>query len=260
VTVWGVVTCTYGLVLAVAALTLPIRRRYLAVTLATAYALVGFGTGTLVSSFWVQLLVPGALLLGGYWLSGFFFRDPQPWLEEFLVESDKKVFGALAVDDWLERAPGLMLELVEASYAADYAVVAFGAIIAATAGTERVAAYWSLVLASELACYGALPWLRSRPPRALELPGVMAQRAPLLRRLNVSILDGASVQANTLPSGHVAGAIAAALGVWPIDAAIGLVLLVVAVAIAIAAVVGRYHYVVDCVAGASVALVVWSLM
>jgi membrane-associated phospholipid phosphatase len=88
----------------------------------------------------------------------------------------------------------------------------------------------------------------------------MAQRAPILRRLNVSILDQASVQANTLPSGHVAGAVAAALGLWPVAPAAGLVLLVLAVAIAIAAVVGRYHYVVDCVAGASVALVVWSLM
>jgi hypothetical protein len=259
-TAWGVVTCAYGLVLAVAALTLPIRRRYLAATLAMAYALVGCGTGTMVTSFWIQLLVPGALLLAGYWLSGFFFRNPQPWLEEFLVGSDTKMFRTLAVDDWLERAPRLVLELVEASYAADYVVVAFGAIIAASAGTEPVTRYWSLVLASELACYGALPWLRSRPPRALELPGVIAQRAPLLRRLNVSILDRASVQANTLPSGHVAGAVAAALGVWPIAPAAGLLLLLVAVAIAIAAVVGRYHYVVDCVAGASVALVVWSLM
>ena len=135
-----------------------------------------------------------------------------------------------------------------------------GAIIAATAGTDRIADYWSLVLASELACYGALPWLRSRPPRTLEEPGVMERRAPLVRRLNVSILDRASVQANTLPSGHVAGAVAAALGVWPVDAAAGALLLVIAGAIAIAAVVGRYHYVVDCVAGASVALAAWSLM
>jgi membrane-associated phospholipid phosphatase len=260
VSLWSLVAGTYGLILTIAVLTMPIARRHVAATACAGYALVAIGLGTLVSSFWVQLVVPGALLLTGYWLSGFFFRDPQPWLEQFLVTSDKRVFRALAVDDWLERAPALLLEAVEASYAADYVVVALGAIIAASAGTERIAAYWSLVLASELACYGALPWLRSRPPRALEPPGVMAQRAPLLRRLNTSILDRASVQANTLPSGHVAGAVAAALGVWPVDPAAGLVLLVVALAIAIAAVVGRYHYVVDCVAGASVALLVWSLM
>ena len=45
--------------------------------------------------------------------------------------------------------------------------------------------------------YAALPWLRSRPPRILEGHGVIAERAPVLRRLNVTILDRAGVQANT---------------------------------------------------------------
>lgn len=150
-----------------------------------------------------------------------------------------------------------VLEMLEASYAADYVVVGAGAIIAGFAGLEPVTHYWTLVLAAELACYAALPWLRSRPPRALEAAGVIADRAPRLRRLNVAILDRASVQANTLPSGHVAGAVAAALAVWPVNATAGAVLLIMAVLIAIAAAVCRYHYVVDCVTGAAVAVVVW---
>ena len=68
------------------------------------------------------------------------------------------------------------------------------------------------------------------------------------------------MQANTLPSGHVSGAVAAALGVMPIDAALGGLLLVVAGLIAVAAVAGRYHYAVDCVAGVAVSLAVWSLV
>ena len=80
------------------------------------------------------------------------------------------------------------------------------------------------------------------------------------RRLNTAILDNASIQANTLPSGHVSGAVAAALGVMPLDAGLGWALMVVAGLIAIAAIAGRYHYLVDCVAGAAVSLAVWSLL
>ena len=255
--VWGAVAGVYGLVLAAAAISLPIARRPIAAVACLGYALIAFGAGTLVSWFWIQLLVPGALLLGGYWLSGFFFRAPQAWLEGWLLDTDARVFRALGIDKALRHAPMWVLETLEASYAADYVVVGAGAIIAAFAGLEAVSYYWTLVLAAELACYAALPWLRSRPPRALEGPGIVAERAPRLRRLNVAILDRASVQANTLPSGHVAGAVAAALAVWPVDATAGAALMVLAVLIATAAAVCRYHYVIDCVTGAAVAVVAW---
>jgi hypothetical protein len=129
-----------------------------------------------------------------------------------------------------------------------------------------VAYYWSLVLASELASFAPMPWLRSRPPRAVATPYALLEGAQTggadryLRRLNTFILDGASIQANTLPSGHVSGAVAAALGVMAVDGLTGSWLMVAAGLIAIAAVAGRYHYVVDCVAGAAVALVFSSLM
>ncbi len=258
--IWGIVAGLYGLVLAAAALSQPIARRPLAATASVAYALAALATGSLVSWFWIQLLVPGALLLGGYWLSGFFFRAPQPRLERALVASDRRLFDALGIDRALRAAPRWILELLEASYAADYLVVGAGAILTAAAGLQAVAAYWAVVLAAELACYAALPWLRSRPPRVLEGPGVMAQRAPALRRLNVAILDRASVQANTLPSGHVAGAVAAALAVWPVDAAAGGVFLGAALLIAIAAAAGRYHYVIDCVTGGLVAVAAWVMV
>ena len=257
---WGVIAGGYGLVLAAAALALPIARRPITAVAALAYALFAFGAGTLVSWFWIQLLVPGALLLAGYWISGFFFRAPQPWLERFLLDTDTRVFRALDVDVVLRRAPLWVLELLEASYTADYVVVGGGAIISAFAGLEAISSYWSLVLAAELASYAALPWLRSRPPRILEGHGVIAERAPVLRRLNVTILDRASVQANTLPSGHVAGAVAAALAVWPINATAGAGLMVMAILIAIAAAVCRYHYVVDCAAGAGVAVLAWAIV
>lgn len=229
--------------------------RPVAVVACAAYALVAFGTATL-TGFWVHLVVPGVLLLTGYWLSGFFFGAPQPWLERWMLSSDHRVFEMLRVDRALAAAPRWVLEILEASYTADYIVVAAGVFIAAPHGVAAISRYWTVVLAAELVCYGALPFFRSRPPRAIEAPGVIARRAPRLRGLNVAILDRASVQANTFPSGHVAGAAAAALAVMPLNAAAGLFLLAMAVLIATSAVAGRYHYAVDCVLGAGVAAAV----
>ena len=173
---WAIVAAAYGLILLMAALVQPIGRRPIAAVACLAYSLVALGFGTLVSSFWVQLFVPGGLLLTGYWLSGFFFRDPQPWLERFLLQSDRAMFRAARVDSLLRGAPRWVLEVLEASYASDYVVVGGGAIIAAFVSREAVTAYWSIVLAAELACYGALPWLRSRPPRVIEGPAVIESR------------------------------------------------------------------------------------
>jgi hypothetical protein len=218
--------------------------------------LASIGVGTLVTSFWINLLAPGALLLLGYWLSGFFFRNPQAWLEQWLLHIDR----VLAADRWLARMPRVAAELLEISYAADYVVIGGGAIYAATFGTDAVAYYWSLVLTAELASFAPLPWLRSRPPRHVEKGDGPAMRGPYFRRLNTAILDSASVQANTLPSGHVSGAVAAALGVMAVDQTVGWLMLAAAGVIAVAAIAGRYHYVVDCVAGAVVAAAVWSVM
>jgi hypothetical protein len=315
VTIWGLAGAAYGLVLAFAAVTQPVQRRTVGFVASLAFALVSVAAGTLTDAFWVNVLAPGALLLAGYWLSGLFFRDPQPWLEQWLLTVDQTA----RADQWMDRSPRPIAELLELSYALDYAVVGGGAIYAATFGTDAVAHYWSLVLASELASFAPLPWLRSRPPRVVgdgmpelkpgpsgnpgpsgkpgpagELgpavepvfrdvagtaddeirakPGPRAagppsakppsakppERRPIaLRRLNAIILDGASIQANTLPSGHVSGAVAAALGVLAVDAVVGAWLLAAAGLIAIAAVAGRYHYLVDCITGAAVALVVW---
>lgn len=251
-TIWALAGAAYGLVLAFAALTQPIRRRHVALAAALAFTLAALAAGTLADSFWINLLVPGGLLLAGYWLSGFFFRDPQPWLEAWLLRVDH----VLRAERWMQRAPRPVAEILELSYALDYAVVGGGALYAATFGTDAVAHYWSLVLASELASFAALPWLRSRPPRVIEL-GVADGG---FRRLNTFILERASVQANTLPSGHVSGAVAAALGVMAVDLVAGSWLMVMAALIAIAATAGRYHYVVDCIAGAAVALAFWLLL
>jgi membrane-associated phospholipid phosphatase len=80
-------------------------------------------------------------------------------------------------------------------------------------------------------------------------------RAPAARRFNLAILDRASVQACTIPSGHVAGAVAAALAVLPVSTTASVVFLLMSVLIAASATAGRYHYAVDCALGVLVAVV-----
>jgi hypothetical protein len=271
VAIWGVSAAVFGLVMAFAAITLPVARRAVVLAAAIAYGLLALGAATFTSSFWINLLAPGALLLTGYWLSGLLFHAPQRWLEIWLMKTDR----AVGADRWLNRLPRPIVELLELSYAADYVVVGGGAILASTSGVDAVAYYWALVLTSELASFAPLPWLRSRPPRAVEADEAAAAvhlwaalnkgggsqpRISYFRRVNVAILNSASVQANTLPSGHVSGAVAAALGVMPIDSAAGWLMMIAAVLIAIAAVAGRYHYWIDCVTGGVVAVLVWVLL
>jgi membrane-associated phospholipid phosphatase len=117
---------------------------------------------------------------------------------------------------------------------------------------DRASGFWSVVLLASFVCYGLLPWLPTRAPRALE-PNPACARSSV-RRLNAAILDRASVQWNTFPSGHTAASLATALAVGRHDPLAGVVFGVVAASIAVGSVVGRYHYAADAVAGALVAI------
>lgn len=273
---WGVAGGLYGLALAASGLARPVARRGAALAWALAFAIVSLAAGWAAAvawpdaEFWIQLFAPGALLLAGYWISGLFIHAPQPWLERALLAADR----AVGADRWQAAMPRALGELLELAYAAVYPLVAGAAVyVAASAPPAALAAYWTLVVGSGLASYAAIPWLRCRPPRVVETlssaggsepcasrEGHRTRRHLALRRLNTVILDRASIQANTVPSGHVACAAAAAMSVMSVDPAAGVVVSAAAIAIAAGAVAGRYHYLADCAAGVVVPLLVSSLM
>jgi membrane-associated phospholipid phosphatase len=208
---------------------------------------------------WLPLVV----LLAGYRLSGLFFVAPMRSLEERMLAFDRRVFDAvgLAPSHWM-HAPALRAAL-ELAYVLVYAMVPLGVVALHLSGaSDQLPRYWAVVLAACFTSYAMLPWLQTRPPRVLEAllaPDARnppADRAPF-RRLNLAILRRTSNQVNTLPSGHVAAALAVALMVLASAPAAGLAFLALTVAIAIATVIGRYHYIVDTVTGLSVALASW---
>jgi len=193
---------------------------------------------------------PGVLLLAGYWLPGALFTSPDLNAERRLLALDRALFGTAP----FRRVPSYIRGYLELMYLFCYPLVPLALAVIYRAGdpgrSMHVDSFWSTVLLSVFACYGLLPWIPTRPPRALEPP------IPLggMRRLNSFVLRHASVQVNTFPSGHVAAAVAAAIEVGRHTAWGGAAFGVIAVSIAAAAVVGRYHYLADVVLGAIVAL------
>jgi hypothetical protein len=199
--------------------------------------------------------VPGVLLVAGYWLPGALVTSPNLHLEAKLRALDRRVFGAALCDVPFQRVPPFIRGYLELMYLFCYplvpvalALIYRGSDPARTAGVDS---FWSTVLLSVFACYGLLPWIPTRPPRAIEPPGPPSR----IRRLNSLVLHHASVQANTFPSGHVAAALAATIEVARHAAWSGVAVGFVAASIAAAAVVGRYHYLADVVLGALVAIV-----
>ena len=71
------------------------------------------------------------------------------------------------------------------------------------------------MLLAVLPCYGLLPLIPTRPPRALLVPSTAsAAPASFVRQVNVRVLAAVGVGWNTIPSGHAAAATAAAMLVW----------------------------------------------
>ena len=205
----------------------------------------------------MQHVMPLVYLLVGYWLPALLVRSPNLRFEQRLLDVDHTLFGIDGLARFERRAPRLVLEYLELSYLLCYAVVPAGYAVLVAAGHD-VDLFWSCVLLASFICYGLLPWLPTRAPRAIE--ATRATTRSSLRRLNLSVLNRASVQWNTFPSGHTAASLATALAVGAYIPAAGIVLGLVALSIAVASVAGRYHYAADAIAGAAAAVLAFVMV
>lgn len=199
------------------------------------------------------VVVPSLVLLSGYWASGLLFVRADTRVENWLRDVDDRVLRRTGVLAWYRRSPRVVQDFFELSYLLVYVAVPAGAATLVMAGhAERVDRFWTVVLLAEFACYGMLPWVQTRPPRTREPDGDAGVRG--VRRLNLRLVNGASIQANTIPSGHAAGAVATALAVGAVIPSAGVVFGVLAASIAVSTVLGRYHYAVDTLLGVTVAI------
>jgi hypothetical protein len=209
----------------------------------------------------LAVVIPSLILLAGYWLSGLLFVRPDVRIEQWLQSVDDRLLtrsGALALFD---GSSPLVREFFELSYLLVYLAVPAGATTLVIGGhADQVGRFWTVVLLAEFACYGVLAWIQTRPPRVIESAHGIAPQPAGIRRLNLALVNRASIQVNTLPSGHAAGAVATALAVGAVMPLVGVVFLLAALTISIATVLGRYHYVVDTVLGVLVAIAAWTLL
>jgi membrane-associated phospholipid phosphatase len=197
---------------------------------------------------------PPLVLLIAYWSSGLLFVKPSIPQESALRWLDDR----LDIRAISRRTPQPVVEVLEAAYAGVYLLVPLALLIHLQySPSPDPGTFWSVVLITDFVCFAVLPWVQSRPPRALEDAEPWASS---LRHFNLRLLGATSIQVNTFPSGHAAEGLAAALLVLAAPAGIVFAMLIAALAVSAGAVLGRYHYLADALAGWVVAVVVYVII
>jgi len=202
-------------------------------------------------------LSPAIAILVGYYLSGLFFVRPSSWFEAWLIDMDRRMLGDPAVR--FAHWPRWLLAYLDVVYMGCFLVVPAGfAVLAWTGRASRADSYWTLVIAAEFGSFAPLCLVQTRPPWMVERKAVVPDRS--IHRAASLMVEHLTIHANTFPSGHVAGSLAVALAVFGVMPGAGLLFLVLAASIAVACVVGRYHYVIDVLAGIALTLVIWAVV
>ena len=202
-----------------------------------------FAPGVL-RDWWLLVALPLA-----YWAPGPLTGTPNEPLEHWLQSVDTRL-GLTRLD---LDAHGLL----EFAYLLVYPMVPAGLLAVTLSRPASAGDFWLALLAAVLPCYGLLPLLPTRPPRAFLLPDTptVGTTSTLARRANVRFLATFGNKWNTLPSGHAAGAAAVAVMVWRSGSPLAPVFAILALGIALGTVRGRYHYAVDTALGVALGVV-----
>ena len=204
--------------------------------------------------------LPAGLLLIPYWQVGQFFTAPDRRMEERLAVVDRAFFRAIGIEPSRVRIGVGLATYLQLAYLMVYPLIPLGlAVLYATGRRRNVDYYWLVVLPATYLSFALTPFVRALPPRLL--PGYDTFRSPPTRieALNRVILDRASIQAVTCPSGHVASAAAAALVLLRLEPWTGVIFLCIAISIAVATVVGGYHYAADVLSASAIAILVFAV-
>jgi len=184
-------------------------------------------------------------------------------LEASWVAWDRVVLrgGAAAV---IESIGPVIPSVLEISYALVYALAPFAiAMLYVYGRREKIDQFLFVFAVAVLVCYAQFPFWPSEPPRVVFRGEDLPSYETIFRRCNLWMLGNYGIHTSVFPSGHVAGAFAAAFGamrVLPERRWVGRFLTVMAALIAIATVYGRYHYLADALAGLLAALIAFRVL
>jgi membrane-associated phospholipid phosphatase len=177
-------------------------------------------------------------------------------LERGWIAVDRLVLRTWHLHDAIEWLGPVVPSILEIAYSLVYVTAPFGlAMLYVYGARTRSERYLLILVLGVLLSYAQFPFWPSEPPRAV-FPGEDApSMQTIFRRFNWFLLGGYGIHTSVFPSAHVSGAFAAAFGVrqaLPEKPWVWRSLLAMAVLIATATIYGRYHYVVDAVAGFAV--------
>jgi len=198
--------------------------------------------------------LPAPLFLVAYWTAGLFFASANERLQSRLIRFDRTVLGRMGRDSIHKT----VARLLEFAYLLCYPLLPVGLGVLYIARMRRCAdEFWTVVLAAAYLCFAVLPFAQTLPPRMLASGGGPVLPPTKMRAFNLWILRHGSIRANTFPSAHVATAFSVSLVLLHLVPLAGIVFLGISLCIAIAAVLGRYHYAADALIGAAVAAAVF---
>ena len=225
--------------------------------------------------------LPALLMLLAYRESGLFIKpDPAHRLDHLFIMWDRAMLHSRWVEWALYSCAPWLQHYLEMCYLLCYPLVPLGFAALYLARTSITAQreprgsglgadlyheplhpavvfdkFWTAVLLATLFCYAVYPFFPLTPPRVLfnDVPGPPV--SPLLRHMNLWVLDRLSVQVCLFPSAHAAAVTATALAVRAYMPRLGILFCIAALSIAAATVYGRYHYMADAVAGVLVGVV-----
>jgi membrane-associated phospholipid phosphatase len=203
--------------------------------------------GLRLQDWWPLLLVPIA-----YWAPAGLAGVPHLPLERWLAARDARLPALTRAHPDAARL-AVLDDLLELAYLLVYPLVPAGLLaLAWSAPADAGAAFWPPFWMSVLPCYALLPLLPTRTPR--DRGQAMATPAAGVRRVNAGVLGLFSNRWNTFPSGHASAAFAIAALLWRVGSPLAAPFGLLALAIGLGAVRGRYHYMADSVAGAALGL------
>jgi len=202
--------------------------------------------------------LPAALLLVPYWQVGEFFTGPKQSVQARLAAFDVSFFKAVHIQPAKASIGPLRALYLELAYLLVYPLIPLGIATLYIAGMRHNSDYyWVVVLLATYTCFAVTPFVPALPPRVLAGYDSFEIPPNKIRALNRLVLRRASIQAITFPSAHVAASTAAALVLLRLEPPLGLIFIWVALSIAVATIVGGYHYAADVLLALLIAVLVF---
>jgi hypothetical protein len=233
----------------------------------------------------VEDWIPALWILMIYWQSGQTYTGPNRRLQYILLRFDHEHlchFLERWKNHWSKTWIGAYFEI---AYFTCYPLLPLGVgVLYLTSHRSAIDYYWTMVVLATYPCYILLAFAPTLPPRLLasisDPIGALPEQSPVLPRaqipygveipaqpkgpsgnklrgFNLWLLKYVSIHVNTFPSAHVASTIAASLVLVRVISPVGVGFLWISISIAIAAVLGRYHYALDALTGAAIPAIIF---